>query len=72
LMIGGMGNTVGVITGGVLVQAAYSLVPFAKDAFHFGSDLAGALRIGLIGLILLASLLWRSQGLIPEKLRKIP
>ena len=72
LMIGGMGNTVGVITGVVLVQAAYSLVPFAKDAFHFGSDLAGALRIGLIGLILLASLLWRSQGLIPEKLRKIP
>ncbi|MBG7622555.1 branched-chain amino acid ABC transporter permease [Herbaspirillum sp. AP02] len=72
LMIGGMGNTVGVITGVVLVQAAYGLVPFAKDSLQFGSDIAGALRIGLIGLILLASLLWRSQGLIPEKLRKIP
>ncbi|NUU03326.1 branched-chain amino acid ABC transporter permease [Herbaspirillum robiniae] len=72
LMIGGMGNTAGVITGVVLVQAAYSLVPFAKDYFQFGSDIAGALRIGAIGLILLASLLWRSQGLVPEKLRKIP
>ena len=72
LMIGGLGNTAGVLTGVVLVQAAYALVPFAKDHFHFSSDLAGALRLGLIGAILLACLLWRSQGLIPEKLRRIP
>lgn len=71
LLIGGIGNTAGVLVGVVLVQAAYSLVPFAKDYFHFSSDLAGALRLGLIGAILLASLLWRSQGLVPEKLRKI-
>ncbi|MFT3813502.1 MAG: branched-chain amino acid ABC transporter permease [Acidovorax sp.] len=72
LMIGGLGNTAGVLVGVVLVQAAYALVPFAKDYFHFSSDLAGAIRLGLIGAILLACLLWRSQGLIPEKLRKIP
>lgn len=72
LMIGGLGNTAGVLAGVVLVQAAYALVPFAKDYFHFGSDIAGALRLGLIGAILLACLLWRSEGLIPEKLRKMP
>lgn len=72
LMIGGMGNTAGVLAGVVLVQGAYALVPFAKDYFHFSSDLAGALRLGLIGLILLACLLWRSEGLVPEKLRKMP
>ena len=72
LMIGGLGNTAGVLVGVVLVQAAYALVPFAKDYFHFSSDLAGAIRLGLIGAILLACLLWRSQGLVPEKLRKIP
>lgn len=72
LMIGGLGNTAGVLVGVVLVQAAYALVPFAKDYFHFSSDLAGALRLGLIGAILLACLLWRSQGLVPEKLRKMP
>ena len=72
VMIGGLGNTAGVLVGVLLVQAAYSAVPFAKDFFGFGSDLAGALRLGLIGLILLACLLWRSEGLIPEKLRKIP
>lgn len=72
LLIGGMGNTAGVLLGVLLVQAAHALVPFAKDYFHFNSDLAGALRLGLIGAILLASLLWRSAGLMPEKLRKMP
>lgn len=71
LMIGGLGNTAGVIVGVVLVQTAYALVPFAKDVFGFGSDISGALRLGLIGFILLASLMWRSEGLVPEKVRKI-
>lgn len=72
LMIGGMGNVAGVLVGVVLVQSAYALVPFAKDAFGLASDHTGALRLGLIGLILLASLLWRREGLVPEKVRKIP
>lgn len=71
LMIGGLGNTAGVLVGVVLVQAAYVLVPFAKDHLQFSSDLAGALRLGLVGFILLACLLWRSEGLVPERLRKI-
>lgn len=72
LMIGGIGNFSGVVLGVVLVQTAYTLVPFAKDAFGFGSDIAGALRLGLIGFILLGCLLWRSEGLLPEKMRKMP
>jgi branched-chain amino acid transport system permease protein len=71
VMIGGLGNTAGVLVGVLLVQAAYALVPFAKDYFHFSSDLAGALRLGLIGAILLVCLMWRSEGLVPEKLRRI-
>ncbi|MBP7354220.1 MULTISPECIES: branched-chain amino acid ABC transporter permease [Comamonas] len=71
LMIGGLGNTAGVLVGVVVVQGAYALVPFAKDYFGFSSDISGALRLGLIGFILLASLMWRSQGLVPEKVRKI-
>ncbi|OZI29138.1 branched-chain amino acid ABC transporter permease [Bordetella genomosp. 1] len=71
LMIGGLGNVAGVVLGVALVQGAYALVPFAKDAFGFGSDVAGALRLGLIGFILLACLMWRSEGLLPEKVRKM-
>lgn len=72
LMIGGIGNVTGVLVGVLLVQAAYAAVPFAKDYFQLGSDVSGALRLGLIGLILLGCLLWRSEGLVAEKLRKIP
>lgn len=69
LMIGGMGRTAGVLLGVLLVQIVYALVPFTKDYLGFGSDLAGALRLGMIGLILLGCLLWRRDGLLPETLR---
>lgn len=72
LMIGGMGNTAGVVVGVLLVQGVYTAVPFFKDVFSFNSDMTAALRLGLIGVLLLACLLWRSQGLVPEKVRKIP
>ncbi|KLN53391.1 branched-chain amino acid ABC transporter permease [Variovorax paradoxus] len=72
VMIGGVGSTAGVLVGVALVQAANVLAPFAREVLGFGSDVAGALRLGLIGLILLACLLWRSEGLVPEKLRKMP
>lgn len=71
IMIGGLGNTIGVVVGVILVQGAYTIVPFLKDALGFNTDIAGAIRLGLIGLILLSCLLWRSEGLIPEKIRKI-
>lgn len=71
LMIGGMGRTAGVLLGVFLVQAVYALVPFAKDWLGFDSDMAGALRLGMIGLILLGCLLWRREGLMPEKLRRL-
>ncbi|QIL80417.1 branched-chain amino acid ABC transporter permease [Diaphorobacter sp. HDW4A] len=72
LMIGGLGNSVGVLVGVVVVQAAYVFVPFIKDWLSLSSDVSGALRLGLIGAILLLCLMWRSEGLVPEKLRKMP
>lgn len=69
VIIGGLGNTAGILVGAVAVQAIYVAVPFLRDGLGIGSDLAGALRIGVVGAILLACLLWRVEGLIPEKLR---
>lgn len=71
VMIGGLGNVRGVLLGAFIVQGIYSAVPFAKDIFGIGSDVAGAVRLGLIGLLLLACLLWRKDGLLPERLRRI-
>lgn len=71
LMIGGLGHVGGVVLGAFLVQAIYASMPFAKDWLGIGSDVAGAVRLGLIGCLLLACLLWRKDGLVPETLRKL-
>ncbi|MET4575455.1 branched-chain amino acid ABC transporter permease [Ottowia thiooxydans] len=71
VMIGGLGNVAGVVLGALLVQSIYISVPFARDFLGIGSDVAGAVRLGLIGCLLLACLLWRKDGLMPETLRKL-
>lgn len=70
VMIGGLGNNLGVVLGAFVVEAIYSAVPFAKDYLGIGSDVAGAVRLGTIGCILLACLLLRPGGLLPEKIRR--
>ncbi|MFM2486145.1 branched-chain amino acid ABC transporter permease [Celerinatantimonas yamalensis] len=72
LMIGGIGNVGGVLAGVFVVEVLYNFIPFAKDIFHISSDITGALRLGLIGFILLLCLLKRAGGLIPERLRTMP
>ncbi|CAG9269395.1 branched-chain amino acid ABC transporter permease [Paraburkholderia unamae] len=69
VMIGGLGNNVGVILGALLVEAVYSAVPFVKDYLDISSDIAGAVRLGTIGVVLLICLMVRPGGLVPEKIR---
>lgn len=69
VMIGGLGNNLGVVLGALLVEVIYSAVPFAKDYLDISSDISGAVRLGTIGVVLLACLLVRPGGLIPEKIR---
>lgn len=69
VMIGGLGNNLGVVLGAFLVEVIYSAVPFAKDYLNISSDIAGAVRLGTIGVILLACLLVRPGGLLPERIR---
>jgi branched-chain amino acid transport system permease protein len=69
VMIGGLGNNLGVVLGALLVEAIYSAVPFAKDYLNISSDIAGAVRLGTIGAVLLGCLLVRPGGLLPEKIR---
>lgn len=72
LMIGGIGNVGGVLLGVMVVELLYNFIPFAKDFLHISSDVTGALRLGLIGFILLLCLLKKAGGLLPEKLRTMP
>ncbi|AUH02313.1 branched-chain amino acid ABC transporter permease [Pectobacteriaceae bacterium CE70] len=72
VMIGGIGNVAGVLIGVLVVESLYNFIPFAKDMFHISSDITGALRLGMVGVILLGCLLGRAGGLLPERLRIIP
>nr|WP_225622330.1 branched-chain amino acid ABC transporter permease [Musicola keenii] len=69
VMIGGLGNIRGVLLGVALVEVLYNFIPFARDYLQIGSDLTGALRLGLTGLAMLLCLLTRPGGLLPEKMR---
>ncbi len=71
VMIGGIGTVPGVLAGSLLVQVVYSFVPFVQDYLSISPDISGALRLGLVGLILLLCLLWRTSGLLPERPRRI-
>jgi branched-chain amino acid transport system permease protein len=68
VIIGGSGNHVGAIVGAVLMQFLFAFVPFVKDAFDLPSEYVAAMRLTLVGAGLLAFLMWRTQGLVPERI----
>jgi branched-chain amino acid transport system permease protein len=70
VIIGGIGNHWGAMLGAFLVQFIFAGALFLKDAFGFPSELAGALRMMIVGILLLAFLMTRPEGAIPERLRK--
>ncbi len=68
VIIGGTGNHLGAIVGAVLMQFLFAFVPFAKDALDLPSEYVAAMRLMLVGGGLLIFLMWRTQGLIPERI----
>ncbi|MEG4643685.1 branched-chain amino acid ABC transporter permease [Paracoccus sp. APAP_BH8] len=68
VVVGGAGNNLGVVVGAFLLQFLFAFVPFAKDFLGLSSDYVAALRLTLVGGGLLTFLLWRPQGLIPERI----
>lgn len=71
VIIGGIGNHWGAVLGSFVVQAIFIGSLFLKDTFGIPSELAGALKMLIVGVLLLTFLLTRPEGAIPERLRKI-
>jgi len=67
VIIGGSGNHLGAIVGAILMQFLFAFVPFVKDALGLPSEYVAAMRLTLVGGGLLTFLMWRTQGLIPER-----
>ncbi|WP_378941558.1 branched-chain amino acid ABC transporter permease [Mesorhizobium sp. ANAO-SY3R2] len=68
VIIGGSGNHLGAIVGAILMQFLFAFVPFVKDALGLPSEYVAAMRLTLVGGGLLAFLMGRTQGLIPERI----
>lgn len=67
IIIGGLGNHFGAVAGAFLLQFLFAFVPFVKDILGLPTEYVAAIRLLIVGSGLLAFLLWRSKGIIPEK-----
>ncbi len=71
LIVGGGGNNLGAIVGAVVIWALWTLTETVLSGFlppELQRQVA-AIRVVFVGLILVVMLLYRPQGLIPEKLK---
>ena len=70
LIVGGAGNNRGAVLGAFLIWAAWTLSGFALS--RYAPDTmqlyAGSVQYILIGLVIVAMLLWRPEGLLPERI----
>jgi branched-chain amino acid transport system permease protein len=71
IVVGGMGNHRGAIVGAFVIDLLYIGTRFANDFVHLPAETAASLRLLLVGLTLMGFLLFRTSGLIPERLRTI-
>lgn len=69
LIVGGSGNNRGAILGAVLVWAIWALSgALVAEVFPAGQQArAASLQIVVIGVMLCVILLWRPQGILPER-----
>jgi branched-chain amino acid transport system permease protein len=67
LILGGPGRNIGVVVGAIVVQLMGVSTRFVAQWTDLPSDLVANLRLALIGLLLVVMILYRPQGLFPEK-----
>jgi neutral amino acid transport system permease protein len=67
VILGGAGSNPGTILGAAIFWAYSALTRDLDKILPFTSDKTGALRIMLIGLILMVLMVWRPQGILGNK-----
>ncbi len=70
LIVGGAGNTRGAVMGAFLIWAAWTASGWGLSRFApvEAQLYTGSIQYVLIGLVIVGMLLWRPQGLFPERL----
>jgi neutral amino acid transport system permease protein len=69
VMLGGAGNNACVILGAIIFWTYDTItrLDWINDTLHLSADKMGALRIMVIGLILMVIMMWRPQGFLGNR-----
>jgi branched-chain amino acid transport system permease protein len=69
VVLGGSGSVVGMVLGTALVQTLYVGTRFLTHLVDLPADCLAALRLVLIGALIALTMMYRPQGLLPERRR---
>lgn len=69
IVVGGRGNVMGVVLGTVFVQFLFVGTRFLTNIVAINPDVLSALRLATIGVLIMVVMMWRPQGMIPERKR---
>jgi ABC-type branched-subunit amino acid transport system permease subunit len=69
VVLGGRGNVWGIVLGTVVVQAFYTGTRFLTGLVEIEADTLAALRLVLIGVLITLVMMFRREGLLPERRR---
>lgn len=72
IIVGGVGNNVGLLVGALLVETLLIHLPAFLPAIPGHPGLIEYIDTMVVGVILIAMLWFRPQGIVPEKLRRSP
>jgi len=67
VIIGGRGNHMGAIVGAIVVQTFNVSTRFLSAQIDVSSEFMGAARMAVVGLLIVVFLLYRSEGILPER-----
>lgn len=72
IIVGGQGNTWGVLLGALVIQTASESTRYVAQWIDLGSDKVGYVRLIVYGLILVLMIKFRPEGVLPERPRRYP
>jgi branched-chain amino acid transport system permease protein len=72
IVVGGRGNLWGIVLGTVVIQAFYTGTRFLTGSFGIGAETMAALRLVMIGVLIMTVTMFRPKGILPERRRRYP
>lgn len=72
VVLGGRGNIWGIVLGTILVQAFYTGTRFLTGLVDIEADTMAALRLVTIGVLIMLVMMFRPEGILPERRRVYP